>query len=83
MEGPLGLQRQVGRWDFKAEPEGDAKSSMTLGQNSSPGTSPAGRTWQQLGAVSAFEQAKNNAGCWSIYGLSLVAHQLMSLQWLP
>lgn len=36
---------------------------MTLGQNSSPGTSHADRRWQQpLGAASVFGQAKNNTG---------------------
>lgn len=86
MEGQLELQLQVGRWGFRAEPEGDTKSSTTLGQNSSRGTSPAGGRWQQLGAASAPEQAENNigwvTGCCCVYGLPLVAHHLMSLQWL-
>lgn len=32
------------------------------GQNSSPGTSPSGSRWQQLGAIAALEQAKNCVG---------------------
>ena len=86
VEGQLELQQQVGRWGFRAEREGDTKSSTTLGQNSLPGTSPAGGRWQQLGAASAPEQAKNNLG-WvtgscCVYGWPPVAHHLMSLQWL-
>lgn len=81
VEGQLGLQQQVGSWGFRAEPlEADTESSTPPGQNSSPGTSPAGRRRQQLGAVSALEQVKNNVGWVSgsccLYGLSLATCQL-------
>lgn len=62
MEGYLGLQQRVGRQGFRAELEGDIKSSTALGQRSSPGTSTASGRWQQLGAASALEQARSNAG---------------------
>lgn len=80
VEGQPGLQQQVGSWGFKTEPEGDTESFTTPGPNSSPGTSPAGRRWQQLRAVAALEQVKNNVG-WvtgscCLYGLSLATHYL-------
>ena len=52
-------------------------------QSSSPGTSPSGSRWQQLGAIAALEQSKEL--CWvgdCVYGWSLFASHLTALQWL-
>lgn len=79
-----GSESYSSRWAIgvlRAEPpEGDAESTATPGQNSSPGTSTAGRRWQQLGAVLALEQVKNNVewmtGSCCLCGLSLATHHL-------
>ena len=70
-----------GEVGFRAEPEGDAQSPITPGQNSSSGTHTSGRKWQQLGTVSGLEQANVGwvIGSCHLCGLPLAAHHVTSL----